>query len=100
MAKCGDDLCLGVKGQTNSNSWFSAKSIEVERMYIMIRGRALNGLGWPKAFTNPKETPNAIQTSIYRQTLGAKVQSREGNSPDRTLRSQSNHLVEKAVIEL
>ncbi|KAJ6813138.1 hypothetical protein M6B38_147335 [Iris pallida] len=31
--------------------------------------------------------------------LGAKIQSRKGNSPDRTLRSLSNHLVEKEVIE-
>jgi len=28
-------------------SWFSAKSISVERMMSMARGRALNGLGWP-----------------------------------------------------
>lgn len=34
---------------------------------------------------------------MYRQTFGAKIQSREGNSPDRTLRSLSNHFVEKEL---
>ena len=82
-------------------SWFSAKSISVERMMSMARGRALNGLGWPPfRFTNPRETPNTGRHRLYRQTSsGAKIQSREGNSPDRTLRSLSNHLVEKEVIE-
>lgn len=55
VAKYGDDLCLGVKGQTNSNSWFSAKSIEVERTVYMVRGRALDGLGWPKALLIPRK---------------------------------------------
>lgn len=49
--------------------------------------------------TKPRETPNTGLDRLYRQTFGAKIQSREGNSPDRTLRSLSNHLVEKEVIE-
>lgn len=37
-------------------SWFSAKSISVERMMSMARGRALNGI---VAFAViPRETPN------------------------------------------
>ncbi len=31
------------------DSWFFAKSIEVECIMFMVGGRALNGLGWPKA---------------------------------------------------
>ncbi|KAK8490112.1 hypothetical protein V6N12_008205 [Hibiscus sabdariffa] len=50
-------------------SWFSAKSISVERMMSMAR-----------------------------DFWGAKIQSREENSPDCTLRSLSNHLVEKEKI--
>jgi hypothetical protein len=40
-----------------------------------------------------------LPSSYGQDFLGAKIQSREGNSPDRTLRSLSNHLVEKEVIE-
>lgn len=74
-------------------SWFSAKSISVERMMSMARGRALNGT---KPQGNSEYRPiSFVQTDFW----GAKIQSREGNSPDRTLRSLSNHLVEKEVIE-
>ena len=52
-------------------SWFSAKSISVERMMSMARGRALNGLGWPPfRLTNPRETPNTGLDRLYRQTFG------------------------------
>ena len=52
-------------------SWFSAKSISVERMMSMARGRALNGLGWPHfaGLTNPRETPNTGRYRLYRQTF-------------------------------
>jgi len=59
----------------------------------LARGRALNGYQ-PQG--NSEYRPRSfVQTDF----LGAKIQSREGNSPDRTLRSLSNHLVEKEVIE-
>ena len=79
-----------------------------------------------QSFTDPKETPNThkqcstlppciapkwcvgfvfedLGQELYtesRQTLGDKVQGQEGNSPDRMLRSRSNHLVEKEVVRL
>ena len=34
------------------NSWFSAKSIEVDRQMITLGGRALDGLGGPKDLPN------------------------------------------------
>ncbi len=34
------------------NSWFSAKSIEVDRQVFTPGGRALDGLGGPKALPN------------------------------------------------
>uniref|UniRef100_A0A0V0H992 Putative ovule protein n=1 Tax=Solanum chacoense TaxID=4108 RepID=A0A0V0H992_SOLCH len=37
--------------------------------------------------TNPRETPNTCLDRLYIQILGAKIQKREGNNPDRTLRS-------------
>jgi len=81
-------------------SWFSAKSISVERMMSMARGRALNGLGWPISPYQPQGNSEYRPRSfVQTDFLGAKIQSREGNSPDRTLRSLSNHLVEKEVIE-
>ena len=35
------------------NSWFSVKSIEVERDMIQIRGRALDGFRVALSFTEP-----------------------------------------------
>jgi len=52
-----------------------------------IRGRALDDLGELNGFTEFNETSNTNYFNYYRQTLGAKVQSREVNSPDRMLRS-------------
>lgn len=50
-------------------SWFSAKSISVERMMSMARGRALNGRRVaPFRLTNPRETPNTGLDRLYRQT--------------------------------
>ena len=78
-------------------SWFSTKSIEVERYLEKKGGRALDGQGWPKALPIPRK----LRIPFFedsRQTLGAKVQSRKGKSPDRTLRSLNTYLVLKDVI--
>ena len=45
------------------NSWFSAKSIEVDRRVFTLGGRALDGLGGPKALPNPK-TPKPQRNEI------------------------------------
>ena len=42
------------------DSWFSAKSIEVERSTKRKRGRALIKLGGFSDLTNLKETPNTF----------------------------------------
>ena len=71
------------------NSWFSAKSIEVERWAITLGGRALNGLGGSDPYqTQSNSEYRTVQPS--RQTMGAKVHSREGNSPNHHLRSPSH----------
>ncbi len=71
------------------NSWFSAKSIEVERRSLTAGGRALDGLGGREPYqTQPNSEYRRVE--VGRQAMGAKVRSREGNSPDRQLRSR-NH---------
>jgi hypothetical protein len=70
------------------NSWFSAKSIEVERRVVGAGGRALDGLGGREPYqTQPNSEYRRAQRGS--QTAGAKVRRREGNSPDRQLRSPS-----------
>ncbi len=97
VAKYGDDLWFrGERSTKLGDSWFFMKSIEVERIMFMARGRALNGLGWPKAWPTPRKL-RIVTMILYIQTLGAKIQSREGNSPNRTLRSLSNYLMEKLM---
>jgi hypothetical protein len=41
----------------------------------------------PSPGTNPNQTPNAADMVHGSETVGDKVHSREGNSPDRRLRS-------------
>ena len=70
------------------NSWFSAKSIEVERRLLAAGGRALDGLGGREPYqTQPNSEYRRAESGS--QTAGAKVRRREGNSPDRQLRSPS-----------
>ena len=41
------------------DSWFSPKCIEVQRLYLRSRGRALFGLGGI-LLTEPIQTPNTV----------------------------------------
>ncbi len=43
----------------------------------------------PSRVTKPMQTPNAVECNYGRQTAGANVRRREGNNPDRQLRSPS-----------
>ena len=71
------------------NSWFSAKTIEVVRRAITPGGRALDGLGGSDSYqTQPNSEYLTVQ--LGRQTVGAKVHRRKGNSPNRHLRSPSH----------
>ena len=78
-------------------SWFSAKSINVKPRLYRRGGRALIGCGSVFPDTNPSETPNTVVTSSGSQSLGAKVQGREGNSPDRPPRSYKTVSVRKGI---
>ena len=68
------------------DSWFSAKSILVERFLFYFWGRALIKLGGVKSYQifRNSEYEKKIKN---RQTLGAKVFCQKGNSPDCSLRS-------------
>ena len=77
------------------HSWFSAKSINVKPRANCHGGRALIGCGSVFPDTNPSETPNTVAMPLGSQSLGAKVQGREGNSPDRPPRSCRANLSEK-----
>ncbi len=70
------------------DSSFSPKCIEVQPQTVVNGGRALDGLGGKK-LTNSNQTSNAIKLKSGSETVGDKLHSREGNSPDHQLRSLS-----------
>jgi hypothetical protein len=68
------------------NSWSSPKCIEVQPQELSYGGRALDGLGGEYP-TKLNQTTNAIACHPGSETVGDKLHSREGNSPDHQLRS-------------
>ena len=70
------------------DSSFSPKCIEVQPQVLVNGGRALDGLGG-KHLTKSNQTMNAINPKPGSETVGDKLHSREGNSPDHQLRSPS-----------
>ena len=86
----GDDLWLGVKGQANPDIAGSPRNYFGSASRLSAGGRALEGLGGFTALPNLTKTPNTGEIDRGRQTMGAKVHVRKGNSPDRQLRSLSH----------
>jgi hypothetical protein len=70
------------------DSSFSPKCIEVQPQVLVNGGRALDGLGGTH-LTNSNQTSNAINLKPGSETVGDKLHSRKGNSPDHQLRSLS-----------
>jgi hypothetical protein len=68
------------------DSWFSPKCIEVQPQVLVSGGRALDGLGG-EYLTNSNQTTNATNPEPGSETMGAKLRSQKGNSPDHQLRS-------------
>jgi hypothetical protein len=68
------------------DSWFSPKCIEVQPQVFVNGGRALDGLGG-EYLTNSNQTTNSINLEPGSETMGDKLRSRKGNSPDHQLRS-------------
>ena len=84
-----DELWVGVKGQSRSGIAGSPRKIFRYRLVkFSVGGRALDGLGsLPGYQTQPNfecRLPNHGS-----QSMGDKFHSREGNNPDRQLRSQN-----------
>jgi hypothetical protein len=82
VEKCGDDLWIAEKFQSNLEIAGSLRnsfraSVDIEN----LGGRALFGLGAPSRVTEFYQTPNAVDLSGS-QTASDKIRSRKGNSPD------------------
>ena len=64
------------------DSWFSAKSILVERLKNFFRGRALDKQWGHKALLSLLKLRILNEMTLNRQTVSAKIHSQKGNSPD------------------
>ena len=90
-----------MKGQSNSDIAgfprnISRYSVVGKETSQFVWGRALVVLGGALPLPTTKKL-RIRTTDSGSQTLGAKVQGREGNSPDRTLRSLNDFSVSKEV---
>ncbi len=82
-----DELWVGVKGQSNFVIARSPRNSFRASLESLHRGgRALTGLGGVQP-TDSYQTPNAADVYLGSQTTGDKLRGREGNNPDRQLRS-------------
>ena len=77
-----------------SDSWFFSKYMQVQHKTLVIRGRALFRLGRLIPLLNLGKLRMLI-IQFCSQTLGAKVHSQEGNSPDYQLRPLKGILSQK-----
>ena len=64
------------------DSWFSAKSILVERLKNFFKGRALDKRWGLTVLLNLLKLRMLIIMTLSRQTVSAKIHGRKGNSPD------------------
>ena len=64
------------------DSWFSAKSILVERLNNFFKGRALDKRWGLNVLLNLLKLRMLILKNLNRQTMSAKIHGQEGNSPD------------------
>ena len=82
----GDDLWLGVKGQTNSviaGSPRNAFRCSVACSVMEVEHWMGDG---PYKVTDLSQTPNATTPERSSETMGDELHGRKGNSPDRRLR--------------
>ena len=64
------------------DSWFSAKSILVERLKNFFKGRALDKQWGFNVLLSLLKLRMLIVMTLSRQTVSAKIHGRKGNSPD------------------
>ncbi len=86
-AKCSDELWVGVKGQSNLVIAGSPRNVfRYSLCDESCGGRALDGIGPRRGYqTQPNHEYRKMLAGS--ETAGAKIRSREGNNPDRQLRS-------------
>ena len=85
----GDDLWIGVKGQSNfviAGSPRNAFRCSVTCFVLEVEHWIGDG---PHRVTDLSQTPNASTLERGSETVGDKLHSREGNSPDHRLRPLS-----------
>ena len=87
VEKLGDELCIGVKGQSNLEIAGSPRnSFRASLGYESYGGRALNGLGAPQGY-QPQSNSECRKMLSGSQAVRDKLHCREGNNPDHQLRS-------------
>ena len=64
------------------DSWFSAKSILVERLKNFFKGRALDKQWGFNVLLSLLKLRMLIVMTLSRQTVSAKIHGQKGNSPD------------------
>ena len=85
----GDELWVGVKGQSNSVIAGSPRNaFRCSVAWSLVEVELLDGR-WALWVTDVSQTPNAIRFERGSETAGDKLRGREGNSPDRRLRPLS-----------
>ena len=85
----GDELWVGVKGQSNSVIAGSPRNaFRCSVAWSLVEVELLDGR-WALWVTDVSQTPNAIRVERGSETAGDKLRSREGNSPDHQLRPLS-----------
>ena len=76
-------MCRGERLIKLGPSWFLVKSMYVKPSQRLSRGRATQDVRGSSRAAERNETPNTRIATERSQSLGAKVQGQEGNSPDR-----------------
>ncbi len=89
VEKLGDELCIGVKGQSNLEIAGSPRnSFRASLGFKFYGGRALNGLGGLQAY-QPQSNSECRKMFSGSQAVRDKLHCRERNNPDHRLRSPS-----------
>ena len=71
------------------NSWFSSKHLLGWSGVVTVSGRELNGLGNLTVYRTQGNS-ECLRRNHWNQSVGDKLHGREGNNPDRQLRSLNN----------
>ena len=89
IANGRDDLWVEVKCQANPEIAGSPRNAFRCSPWHGPRGGSVTDRQGGLPLTNPNQTTNAVGLGPGSETMGAKFHGREGNSPDRRLRSRS-----------